>query len=282
MPRFSLVLATISRVAELDRFITALVSQGTPDCEVIIVNQNRDDRLSALLASWSQHLSIRHLRSSPGLSRARNVGLQFAAGEIVTFPDDDCWYSPGLLQRIETFFAADPRCSILSIGVRDDSGTPSGNRWVLDSCDLNTANLFRTSVGYALFYRQSEISRALRFDESLGAGSGTPFACGEDTDFAFRLLGAGLHGRFERQFTVFHPRRDMMSGKADFQRAYSYGCGMGRVIRKQRKFALLPSFLSFDLLRTIASLFRGRLTPATLCVAHGRGILDGYFAAEKI
>ena len=68
---------------------------------------------------------------------------------------------------------------------------------------------------------------AFQFDESLGVGSGTRFASGEDTDYVFRLLERGLKGRFDRRLTVYHPRRDMLSGGANAARAYSYGAGWG-------------------------------------------------------
>ena len=70
------------------------------------------------------------------------------------------------------------------------------------------------------------------------------------------------------------------SGGANEARAYSYGCGMGRVIRKQAKLPLLPAFVAFDLLRLIYSLLRLRPGPAKLCAVHGRGIFSGYMAAK--
>src|SRR5208282_276228 len=97
--------------------------------------------------AWEDRIAIRRLRSSPGLSHARNVGLDAATGEVLAFPDDDCRYSPSLLRQVRAFFRANPGYSLLSAGVRDSSGALSGNRWMRDQCELATANLFRTSVG---------------------------------------------------------------------------------------------------------------------------------------
>jgi glycosyltransferase involved in cell wall biosynthesis len=280
IPRFSLILATCGRTSELHCFFASLDAEMGPMCECIVVDQNPDERLQPVLAAWEQRLSIRHVRSSPGLSRARNVGLELTRGEIVAFPDDDCWYSPNLLSEVARFFAEHPDYRMLSVGVRDEQGIASGNRWVREACDLTTANLFRTSVGMALFLRRGGHADLLRFDESLGVGAGTPFASGEDTDFVFRLLETGLKGRFERGLTAYHPRRDMLSGCVNAKRAYGYGCGMGRVIRQRAKLPLLPAFVAFDLLRMTSSLVRGKFGPATLCLAHGRGVVAGYVAAQ--
>jgi len=279
MPDFSLILATAGRTTELHRFFASLESAGGGNCECIVVDQNPDDRVRPVLSAWEERTAIIHLRASPGLSHARNVGLAAAKGAVVAFPDDDCWYSPRLLDEVTSFFADNPGYALLSAGVRDESGTLSGNRWVRDRCDLATANLFRTSVGMALFVRRERVS-GFEFDESLGAGAGTRFASGEDTDYVFRLLEAGIKGRFDRRLTVHHPRRDMLSGGTTAPRAYAYGCGMGRVIRKQGKLPLLPAFVAFDLVRLGYSLLRGELGPARLCAVHGRGIVSGYAAAK--
>jgi hypothetical protein len=72
----------------------------------------------------------------------------------------------------------------------------------------------------------------------------------------------------------------MLSGGADAARAYGYGCGMGRVIRKRAKLPLLPAFVAFDFLRLAFSLFRGQFRPAWLCAVHGGGVFAGYMASD--
>jgi GT2 family glycosyltransferase len=280
MPTFSLILATRDRTTELHQFFAALYTSGQENCECIVVDQNPDQRLMPVLFAWSDRINIKHLRSTCGLSHARNAGLKVASGEVLSFPDDDCWYSPDLLLDVAGFFAQNPDYAMLSVGVRDQTGALSGNRWMRSRCDLTTANLFRTSVGIALFVRRSQVTDAVRFDESLGVGAGTTFASGEDTDYVFRLMDAGLKGRFDQRLTVFHPRHDMLSGGANAGRAFSYGCGMGRVIRKQARLPLFPAFVAFDFLRMGLSILRGRLGSASLCAAHMKGLFAGYLAPQ--
>jgi glycosyltransferase involved in cell wall biosynthesis len=280
MPSFSLIMATRGRTIEPNRFFESLTACGCEDLECIVVDQNLDDRLLPLLDRWKGRFAIKHLRAAQGLSRARNIGLHHATGDLVAFPDDDCWYSPGLLREVVSFFAAKRTYRILSVGVRDEGNTLSGNRWIQESCDLTTANLFRTSVGFALFLRCGRSKNPLTFDESLGVGAGTPFVSGEDTDYVFRLIASGFKGRFDRSMTVYHPRRDMMSGQANAARAYGYGCGMGRVIRKRAKHPLLPAFLAYDLARTMYSLLHGEVGSASSCAAHGRGVFAGFMAPQ--
>ena len=85
MPDFSLILATSGRTTELHRFFSSLEA-AAGDCECLVVDQNPDERLLPILAAWEGRLPIKHLKSPPGLSRARNVGLAAATGEVVAFP----------------------------------------------------------------------------------------------------------------------------------------------------------------------------------------------------
>ena len=48
-PTFSLVVATLGAATHLDRCVGSLVNQTISDIEVIIVDQNDDDRVAAIL-----------------------------------------------------------------------------------------------------------------------------------------------------------------------------------------------------------------------------------------
>lgn len=99
--RISLVLATVGRTDELSVALDSIALQSEHPAEVIVVDQNGDDRLVPIVQrAREQGLVIHHLHSQPpALSRARNVGLNAAVGDVVAFPDDDCWYEPTTLDR---------------------------------------------------------------------------------------------------------------------------------------------------------------------------------------
>lgn len=99
---FSLILATIGRTEELKRFLASLDKQTLRRFELIMADQNPDDRIKPLLEPYQDHFPIMHLHrpTERGASKARNVGLQHANGDVLTFPDDDCWYLPQLLEKI--------------------------------------------------------------------------------------------------------------------------------------------------------------------------------------
>jgi glycosyltransferase involved in cell wall biosynthesis len=276
-PRFSLITATKGRTNELVRLIASLNRQSDVSYELIVVDQNEDDRLQPILEAGLQKNKIRHIRCGIGVSRARNMGLGAAAGEIIAFPDDDCWYPPEILRNVSNWFDANSDYDVLSVTSRDRNGERSGNRWHNSSCDLTCVNIFRTSVCYCCFLRLTEQTRQLRFDPELGPGGTKPYPASEDTDFILCALASGLRGRFEAKWYVGHPRKDVRNGSITADRAYNYGLGMGRVQGKHGLMKLWLGFVLYDLVRAALMGLMGKRTPASLWYAHGKGLAKAYF-----
>jgi glycosyltransferase involved in cell wall biosynthesis len=278
MPRFSLITATKDRSTELAHLIASLDEQAVSDYELLIIDQNEDERLVPIIEKSRRKGKIQRLRSSPGISRARNVGLSVAKGEIIAFPDDDCWYPSEILKNVSDWFDSNRGYDILSVTSRDINGERSGNRWHKDSCDLTAVNIFRTSVSYCCFVRSTEQSRQIRFDQELGLGGNTPYGAGEDTDFVLTAMARGLRGRFEAKWHIGHPRKDVRNESVTADRTYQYGLGMGRVQKKHGMTTLWCGFVLYDMFRAGLMAALGRRIPASLWYAHGRGLAKAYFA----
>jgi glycosyltransferase involved in cell wall biosynthesis len=269
LPRFSLIVATVSRTNELRRLLESLTQQDFSDYEVILVDQNDDDRLRDVMEEFAGRVALVRISSPKGVSRARNNGILKASGEIIAFPDDDCWYSPGLLRKIDGWFRDHPKYSIFAVGAVDEEGIPSGNRWLQSSCDLLPMNVFRTTFCSSLFLRWEALYGNV-FDEGIDRA--------EETDLVLRILDSGLRGRFDRTWHIGHPRRDMLSGGIAKERADSYGCGMGHVLRIHSLFWLWAVLVGYDFLRGLVVMLRGKPSAGSLCFAHACGLARGYFA----
>jgi hypothetical protein len=155
------------------------------------------------------------------------------------------------------------------VGAVDEEGVPSGNRWLQASCDLHPINVFRTTFCSSLFLRR-EALRQNSFDEHIDRG--------EETELILRILDSGFRGRFDRTWHIGHPRRDMLSDGVPKERAVSYGWGMGHVLRMHSLFGLWVGLLTYDVLRGVLVVLRGRLSAASLCFAHARGLIRGFSA----
>ena len=82
MTLIKLVVCTVGRASELERLLVSLDHQTCQDFEVLVVDQNADNRLDQILR-LHPNLRIAHLQSEPGLSRARNVALSHVAAALL-------------------------------------------------------------------------------------------------------------------------------------------------------------------------------------------------------
>jgi glycosyltransferase involved in cell wall biosynthesis len=58
--KVSLIVATVGRMSELHRLLTSLDAQVYKNFELIVVDQNLDDRLENVIASFYDRLTIIH------------------------------------------------------------------------------------------------------------------------------------------------------------------------------------------------------------------------------
>jgi glycosyltransferase involved in cell wall biosynthesis len=276
MPMFSLIIATKHRTTELARLIQSIANQNEADYELIIVDQNDDERLLPIIQLSANKEKIRYIKCSTGLSLARNLGIEYAQGKIISFPDDDCWYPPGVLKSVASWFDSNQHHEILCLGLRDADGECVGNRWFISSCDLNMVNIYRTTMGPSIFIRSNGRTRAVQYDEGIGPGASTQYVAGEDTDYILELMKNGSRGRFEAKWHIGHPRKDIGIANVSMDRVYNYGKGTGFVQRKHRR--LWIALVSFDFGRAICCFALGKSKQASLLYQHGRGLIAGFLA----
>jgi glycosyltransferase involved in cell wall biosynthesis len=273
-PRFSLIVATLGRTEELACLLLSIHNQDIKDFEVILIDQNQDDRVSSVVRTLPFKLNIHHIRrSEKNPSTARNAGIELAAGAIIAFPDDDCWYPAGLLREIDAWFRSHPEYAVLAVGARDNAGVASGNRWIQSACDIRPYNALRTTFCSSLFMSAARLNPTVRFDQRLFPS--------EETDFILRQLATGLRGRFDRRLYVHHPRRDMLSGTVSSARARHYGAAMGCLVRRHSLYVLWAALLTYDLARAALTSVRGRFRDAGFCFAHAKGLFMGFIAVRS-
>lgn len=274
LPSFDLVVATVGRVDELERFLDSLEAQVHRAFRLVVVDQNTDDRLVPVLAS--RELEALHLRSAPGLSRARNAALEHLTNDVVAFPDDDCVYSPGLLERVGRRLAAEPSLDGLTGRAVDAEGS-SGGSWKPDAATLGDDNLWNRAISYTIFLRRELVGRVGRFDERLGLGSPEPWSSGEEIDYLIRALREGARIQYDPSVTVRHDRSEY-----DAAVAYRDGASVGYLLRKHRYPARGVARMGVRPLGGILlSLARRDRAQAGVHASTLRGRLRGYRGARR-
>jgi len=229
--KYSVVMATVDRTEEPARFLASLREQSYRDFELLVIDQNRDDRLLPVLKPYEREFRILRLTSPRGLSRSRNVGLKEIHGDIVAFPDDDCWYPRDVLELVARHFIEMSDWDGLvarTLSERNEMETVRRER----SRPITISNVWDLCWTYRLFLRREVIDETGFFDESLGFGSGTPWGAAEDEDYMLRALKNGFRFRYDPTIRVFHPDRSSGRDEETARRAFSFGLAQGRVQKK--------------------------------------------------
>ncbi len=275
-PDISLILATVGRTDELARLFDSLAAQTFVHFEVVVVDQNGDDRLLPHLERARYlGITVRHLKQSPpNLAAARNTGIEAARGKWIGFPDDDCWYAPRLLERVVARFSrSDKPSGVLVRWVEQDEQpeTPGELSWERSRAfrDIPVSSI-------TLFCRRDLFKKIGGFDGRLGVGQW--FGAGEETDLALRALKAGARIAYDPLGEVHHavnaekPQADAKTLTAVRHRAR----GTGALYAKHRLSGwVILRGLAAPLLRPILKGSFG--ADLALGYATLRGRLDGFF-----
>jgi GT2 family glycosyltransferase len=224
LPSFDLVVATVGRVSELERLFESLEAQKYSNVRVLVADQNEDARLEPVLAGCS--IEVLHLRSQPGLSRARNEALSHVSADLVAFPDDDCVYPAGLISRVAERFSSDRRLDGLT-GRAENASGQSASSWKSDAADLTDENLWNRAISFTIFLRRAVVEQVGSFDERLGLGSLEPWSSAEEIDYLVRAVRCGARIAYDPSVVVNHDVRvdDTRVGLRD-------GASIGYVLRK--------------------------------------------------
>jgi glycosyltransferase involved in cell wall biosynthesis len=277
-----LVVGTVGRQLELERFLESVASQSYRNVRVLVVDQNDDDRLGPVLERVEGRLSMLRLRSGRGLSRARNVGLAEVTGDVVAFPDDDCWYPPNLLEDVVHGLAMHPDWTGLSVRALDARGQNSSMLWDRSAGPIGRYSVWRRAISFGIFLRSSAVDAVGGFSEDLGQGSGTRWGSGEESDFLLRVLDRGYQIRYEPSLYVHHESPEPSSSPQDRRKAYEYGLGQGRVLRLHRYPVWFVVFRVLQLLGASALLaLRTRLGLAQYYFAMAKGRARGWLETEE-
>lgn len=230
---FSLVLATLHRTTELSRFLSSLNVSDHRRIEVIVVDQNPDDRLVALLAPFENSLTIKHVRTDKrGLSRARNLGLTYVTGDIVAFPDDDCWYEEDTLAVVAQTLLDVPQLGGVTGLIVDDEDPNAYSWYERESCSIDRRTVWKRATSATIFLRQSVVAKVGLFDEGLGVGAETGRIAAEEMDYLIRSLDSGCMLHLNSDIRVFHRGQRQIVDKTAMARGFGYSLGIGHVLRK--------------------------------------------------
>ena len=180
----------------LEKCVDSILGQSFLDFELILVDDGSTDGSPAICDRYAEvdnRVKVIHLTNG-GVSRARNVGMDAATGEYISFVDSDDWIDVRYLEKLY-------EC-VEKSGIRPDLVTSGIYRWKGDSIiessgipdrknRIYSFNIEQdllaqieesviTLVTSKLYRRESLIRNGMRLDEKMHYA--------EDRDFNVRLL----------------------------------------------------------------------------------------------
>jgi glycosyltransferase involved in cell wall biosynthesis len=230
--KFSLIISTLGRPADVLEFIRTIEAQTCRDFELIIVDQNDDDVLANAVRTLSPSfpLKYRHVPGVRGASRGRNLGFELAVGDYVCFPDDDCLYPSRVLDDALALFAK-KGVDIVCGRAADETGRDINGRYEPQAQPVTAANVFSTQIEWMLFFTRSAFEGVSGFDEDVGVGASTFWQANEGQDIVLRMLARGYRGWYDPALYAHHPELNVFSPDARMRRkARGYARGMGYVL----------------------------------------------------
>jgi glycosyltransferase involved in cell wall biosynthesis len=109
MSAVSIVIPTYNRAPVLGRAIDSALAQTVDDVEVIVVDDGSTDETTAVIdARDDERLVLVASEGNRGANAARNLGIDRATGECVSFLDSDDELAPTHVERVLETFASSP------------------------------------------------------------------------------------------------------------------------------------------------------------------------------
>lgn len=231
MTHVSAVICTRNRPDLIGNAVKSVLANTYPSFDLLVVDQSDDDRTGSVVRELAaDHPNLRYLHTStPGLSRAYNIGIRETQGELLAFTDDDCIAPPDWISAVEAAFASAPDAEMLYGQVL----LPKS----LENCPdevptlafetprrLSRRDGFRIyGMGANFAAKRSLFRRIGGFDEVLGGGG--PLKSSQDFDFQYRAYVAGAVVLLRPDVKVDHYGVRNPSQWQSTLRAYGFGDG---------------------------------------------------------
>ena len=262
-------MATFGRFKEIIIFLDSLLNQSYKNFELIIVDQNGDDKLEKLCQSYSMNIQVIK-NPVKGLSLNRNIGLKYVTGDIIAFPDDDCEYDSKTLENVVQFFTNNQDYGFYTCSTKEKTNDLSILANNTGDTEISIKNIMYVGISFTIFVKKLFFDKFV-FDEQLGIGA--EFGSAEESDLLFYLLKNRCKGFYHSTHYIYHPYKP-----ETVEKAFQYGKGYGAIHKKAvivyKYYMVLYPFFKLMLIELIKICFYQYL-PERLPTFKGR--IYGFF-----
>lgn len=202
MPTISVVICTYNREKYLPLCLEHLKNQTAPkeSFEIVIINNNSKDLTDLICSQFisnNPELNVTYdIEYKPGLSHARNRGIELSIGEIICFIDDDGFVFPDYIMNLIELLKKHKNISAFGGRIYPvfESSKPNWmSRWLLPLISvldlgeqIKLFNFNSYPIGANMGFKKSLISEVGFFNTELGRIENTLLG-GEEKDFFYKI-----------------------------------------------------------------------------------------------
>jgi glycosyltransferase involved in cell wall biosynthesis len=121
-PRISIVTPSLNQGDYIEETIRAVLLQGYPSIELIVIDGGSTDDTVAILERYAPWLTYWHSAPDQGQADAINQGLTRVTGDIFAWCNSDDFYLPGAFHRVAAAFRENDgifvAASVIDVGIR--------------------------------------------------------------------------------------------------------------------------------------------------------------------
>jgi cellulose synthase/poly-beta-1,6-N-acetylglucosamine synthase-like glycosyltransferase len=207
VPTVSIVICTCRRPNDLRHCLQAISQLILTPSDVLVVDNTQGDPDTESIAI---QFGARYIvEPAPGLSRARNRGLEESSSEFVAFLDDDAVPHINWLERLLLPFTAPDVASVTGETLASETDTAhiadESTRYLSNKDHLwfEIANFGGLGFGTNMAVRKSACTGSKIFDVRLGRG--TPLWTAEESHAFASLIERGYRAAHVPSAIVIHP-----------------------------------------------------------------------------
>ena len=231
--KISLVVGTVGeRQGGIVRLLSSVAQQSHRNVEVVFVLQGPNE-IAGVIESFRSSVDLSIVTTDEyGLSRARNIGVRHSSGEVIAFPDDDCFYEPRALDNALEHMKRGEADVVVGSIVDPKSGQPF-LRYPRGQVSMKPRHLW-LAPSISIVMTREVFEAVSGFDERFGLGG--QYKTGNETDLLFRIRENSPEWRFlfDPAVRIFHPKlkRDRDFFVEHLERALEVSRGRGALVRK--------------------------------------------------
>lgn len=180
-PTVSIIVPVYNAEKTLKRCVNSIINQSYKDWELLLIDDGSTDDSSVICDEYEQkdnRIRAFH-KQNEGVSSARNVGLDNAIGEWVTFIDSDDWIEKKMLNISNIISNVDLICCYyIAEGWKEWVSDPYKNKIYKDNMmdEFLTECLLKSVFIWGKFFKRNLIEKyKMRFDTNLSYSEDTLF-----------------------------------------------------------------------------------------------------------